>query len=425
MSFSPQMSEFIDTVVNPFNATEPCQIPDGYHHRTICLQDWYDTMSGATSASAGVVVTGQLYIFMIGTNDLAQLGNSTNQTYQIMTMDIDSSNHLNASAAGGLQQLTLANYNTINGAVTGYNDQSSLAIAFRVFSFGMRLLPTVEVITDSSTQAVAQFYAGLMTPQDINTCYNQATNFYNLLRQAEYVQEFQNNSGVSVRLDPFQDELLLKPRSLNSWANKATYDSGTYYFPIIAVRFVNPVTAITDGAVLPIRIEAQIWIDAEIAQPTPIFTRVSPCDLEYSMVTKMISHSTSEYPVVTEGHSFKKFLNVASKISGAVGKVLQTSSSILPGPAGKIVGSIGKGLSVASNIAQEGSKPMRAAIPQGINTFAQQMGPELRQLGNYAVKQYTKRKNKKKRRRQQNFATTWNPNSGAFQTTKKYQKVVR
>lgn len=326
---STHMKDFLDAVTNPFTANKPCQVPDGHAHETICLTDWIDQMSVVLDVDALTQISGIAFMFIVGNNLLAQEAATTSEVgYQVIVMPISNAGNIQTNiGATGLTSYLTANYQTLSGSATGYNDQVSLIDSFRLFGTGLRIWPAIEWVTSSDTPAVSVYYAGLLTPSNVYKSFQNGSNFWNVLRQSEHIQEFANSQGASVRLDPFDQKAFLEMRSWANWTEMISYDTSLMQFPIIACRFTE---SFSNGDVLPIRFMSQHWLEGQLMQPTPIFSSRPPMDLEYSLITRLISNNPVSYPIVVQGHSFKSFMNNVGKLTQIARKAYTSSSKMLP-----------------------------------------------------------------------------------------------
>jgi len=335
-SISEHLAVFLDAVTNPFGATRPAQVPDGYNHHTLCLTDWIDDLSISIDAPTLAVVTGLGFYFMVGQNTLTtDLENgAANPLYTVVVLPLNATGTIQTNNAGtGLGQIYSANYETISGDGTGRNEDLALVTSLRLFGAGLRLWPTIEMITSSDTLAVTNYYGGLMTPQDIKKCNDNGSNFYNILRQSEYIEEFTNSRGITARLDPFNLENYMTMRSIDNWASQDNFDTSLMAFPIVVARFTQ---SIANGDVAPLKFMSQYWLEGQLQQPTPIFTSQAPMDLEFTTITKVVANSPENYPLVVEGHTFKSFLKGVNRVSKLVNTAARVSSSLLPGKYGKL-----------------------------------------------------------------------------------------
>lgn len=354
---SSPMKDFMDAVTNPFGATRPAQVPDGYNHHTICLSDWVDNLSVTVDCPDSAVISGIAFYLMVGQNDLTGqlVFGAEHPLYTIVVMPITSAGLIQSNnSVTGLTHYYSANYSQITGSTTGSNSENSLVDSLRIFGAALRIWPTIEMITSSDTLAVSQYYAGLLTPNTILKCYDTASNFYNVIRQSEYIEEFTNSQGCCCRLDPFGLENFLTMRSLENWQEIQNFDTSLANFPLIVVRFTQNVG---NGDTIPIKLMSQYWIEGQLVQPTPIFTQQAPYDHEFSQICKILANSPETYPIVEKGHSFKSFLKTASKLSGLVSKVANASSHVLPADLARVAKKVsnitGKVSTISGDVAQK------------------------------------------------------------------------
>jgi hypothetical protein len=341
-SMSVPMKDFLDAVTNPFTANRPAQVPDGYNHHTICLQDWIDNLAVTVDAPDLASISGIAFFLMVGNNSLMSfiVNGNDNPLYTVVVMPITANGIIQTNNANtGLTNYYSANYEQITGSAIGHDSELSLVDSFRMFGAGIRVWPTIEMITSSETLAVSQYYAGLMTPTAITKSADLATNFYNIVRQSEYIEEFTNSQGCCVRLDPFSLPNYLEMRSLQNWSEIENFDTSLMEFPLIVVRFTQNVS---NGDTLPIKFMSQYWLEGSLVQPTPIFTSQAPYDMEYPMITKLIANSPETYPLVVQGHSFKSFLKGVGKVGQLVSKAALVSSHLAPAKYTKVLTKVSK-----------------------------------------------------------------------------------
>lgn len=348
---SEPLTAFLDAVTNPFGATRPCQVPDGYNHHTMCLTDWIDALSISINCPTLANISGVAFYFMVGqnelTDDLDNVGTNGDPLYCVVVMPIDSNGIIQTNnAATGLSVLLSANYAQISGDAYGHVSSNALVTCLRLFGAGLRLWPTIEMITSSDTLAVTNYYGGLMCPEDIHKCVNDGSNFYNILRQSEYISEFTNSQGITTRMDPFGLENYMTMRSLDNWGNINNFDTSLMNFPIVVARFTQTVN---NGDIAPIKFMSQYWLEGQLVQPTPLFASQNPFDLEYGTITKIVSHSPDVYPFVVQGHSFKSFLKNVGRVSKLVATTANVSSKLLPQRYANIATKVAK---VATNVNQ-------------------------------------------------------------------------
>jgi hypothetical protein len=146
---------------------------------------------------------------------------------------------------------------------------------------------------------------------------NPGTDVASFARNCKEVQEYPNCEGVTVRYDPFQFEEQLEmynvERIQNSSSAKSSNRTDHIPFPFVLCEFTLPITSsLIDPVAMPIKVFASFWLETELIEPTPIFSTLSPVDLNFDKV-RAIAGNVIEYPVVTQGHSFKSFRQQAAK----------------------------------------------------------------------------------------------------------------
>jgi hypothetical protein len=317
---------FFDAVINPFGAELPAQVPDAYHHLTMCLIDWIDLMSVSLSIpSGGSPAGGVAFMFVAGGNDLTEVSTLAAQTYGIVVMPLNEDGGIMTNSGGTqITMLVPTNYQVINGTGNGQSMVNALVDSFRIFSTGIRLWPTIEIITDSETRAVASYYAGLITPNTVRKAFNDESNFYDVMRQSYYVEMYQNSQGCTVRMDPFDEKRFLDMKTLYNWSNMTSFDTSNIAFPIVAAQFTS--ADYEDGSVLPVRFMSQHWLEGQLVQPTPLLPTPSCNDLNFWTLAQTITDNPKDFPIVVEGHSFPSIVTKTKKFLPLIDKALKDSS---------------------------------------------------------------------------------------------------
>lgn len=350
-------ANFLDSIVDPFNAEDPVQVPDGHNQKTLALQDWIDLEDYELDVPALANIAGVVFSWQIGMNELVGLSVTPNAVYQVIVMPFTEDGIVQTNlAATGLSSIIPDNYQTINGSSNSISTDAALVTSWRNFSTGIRLLPTIELITDSSTTAISSFYGGLIAPIALSKSVNDATNIMGIVRQAEHVQQYSNKFGVSARMDPFNDPGFLKLRTLGNWQSINHIDTGLWLLPIVVCRFT---AVLGDTDTIPVKIQSQHWFDGPLVQPTPIFASLPPFDSNFQLLGRALEKDLVDYPVVTEGNSFGSFLNKAAKFSGVVSNLLDKTSEVLPPRVAKRVKRISKAAKRAQRIANFGQKVVK------------------------------------------------------------------
>jgi hypothetical protein len=233
---------------------------------------------------------------------------------------------------------------------------------FRLFAGGIKVLPQVETVTSTDGNYVTNFWGGTCTPMDVTNImdtvvpeeksmddlvvdmgisdeqYKYRKGMAHIMRKEHNslgvaaagdavqevvrnwsnVQEFPNCEGVTVRYDPFQYEEQLETNTLSSYfigTASNRYNTSNIQFPFVLVKFNE---AVNNDEPYPIRIFANVWLECSLVQPTPIFSSKSPVDANFPLIRSIVS-DTDRFPLVTKGHSFKNFLQMATQFTSDLG----------------------------------------------------------------------------------------------------------
>lgn len=202
-----------------------------------------------------------------------------------------------------------ANYNQIFGVSNqaGY-DTDGLIANMRVINSGIRLWPTIEVVTDSSTLHVAKYYGCQMTPTQLRRTYDSNTTLYTTMKECPEFFETHNAAGITGRLVVSQEGplKLTEINALNNW-NSTNFSTNNYFMPVVVVQFSTTVT-LTDSAevALPFNFMYRTLIEGVLQMPTPILSTRPPYSHDWCKVLKIMSYESSKFPSIVEGHTFKK-----------------------------------------------------------------------------------------------------------------------
>jgi hypothetical protein len=167
---------FLNAVLDPFKALDAARVPDLESSDSLCMRDYFDLFALQSMYTIGNI-SGVMIVLTYGQNDLVtSLGLDNDAAfYQTLILPID--------ATGGDIDATLPfgrnafiNQSTILGMQTdGTCDYSGLAETIRIFAGGIKVLPTIEQITDSSTPAILNMWGGQVTPGELANIIENAT----------------------------------------------------------------------------------------------------------------------------------------------------------------------------------------------------------------------------------------------------------
>jgi hypothetical protein len=201
------------------------------------------------------------------------------------------------------------NYQQIFGTITPNDTQGpwdadlSLINSLRVFSMGLRVLPTIEQVTNTDSTYVSYYIGGQLSSYEIDRCINNNSDIKTIIKNSNDSATYGNNDGATVRYDPFQVENQLAMTPLSALHNVAN-DKSNLRLPCVLMlfsAFIEP----TDS--FPFIVHTQWWMEAILEQPTPIYSSPSPIDPHFESLKAAFSTSGHLYPLVTKGHTLRSF----------------------------------------------------------------------------------------------------------------------
>jgi hypothetical protein len=296
------LKSYLDAVVNPFGADKPVQIPDAQSQNSICLRDAGE-YSGFKNESTETIQGALIWLDYLhnpirnANADLPYLIYSLNVAY------FDENGSLSASVFSFTGNNTVAILGTDGTSQISYD--TSIVSGLRMISMGLKILPVIEQVTDSSQLYVSYYIGGQITPADIEYAIVNGSDIRTIVKSSYCSEVFGNNSGITVRFDPFQKEQLITMLSLSQLKDSSAFNSGDIRFPCVAVQFSQAVTADT---LFPIIIHTQFWMEAIMRQPTPFYSGLPPVDPNFDHAfSTMATSSDKLFPLVTKGHTFTSF----------------------------------------------------------------------------------------------------------------------
>ncbi len=311
---------FVKAVMSPIMADEPAQVPDLESSDTLCLTDYNEVsrpLNNNAASAPGLLVWLRAHESTVYTNLVSPGG----LVYSVCYAFCDANGLLLPNTATGkFDEYVPSNILTIQGGST-ITPNSALVTGLRVFAMGLRILPTVEFVTDTSVTYVVRFTGGQISMQELGSCYANSANVETIIRNSSCAETFANNEGVCSRYNPFQNENQLRMQNLEDCLNTAQSFS-FHKMPAIFMRFS---ANIASGSAAPIIIHARYWLEGVLRKPSPIYAQQSPIDLDYPQIRATLSGCHPEFPLVTKGHSFPAIAQVAlaavkviNEVSGAV-----------------------------------------------------------------------------------------------------------
>jgi hypothetical protein len=205
-------------------------------------------------------------------------------------------------AHGGILKNVAGNFTDFE--LQNVEEIENLCSSVRLTAGAIRILPKVELVTDTTQTYISYAIGGMLTASEI---YNAALNNINIepmLRASPCAEIFGNQEGCSVRYDPFQtvSQLEMVP---NNWLDSDSKPFDNIRMPCIYVVFSQDVPS---GDAYPFLLHGRMWFEGILQQPTPIYASESPVDLAFDEVRGIMSQCRSEFPIVVSGHSFIPFL---------------------------------------------------------------------------------------------------------------------
>ncbi len=331
----PPTLRFVKAVVNPIDADEPATVPDLVQPDSMCLLDT-NQLTRPTNTNAAIASGILIWLRVHESPFYTANAAAGTYTYSLQYAYTDNNGLLLLNSGGKFDEVSPTNLTTSNPSIQGgatITPNSALVTGLRVFSMGLRVLPTIEYVTDSTTTTVLRYIGAQMSMQELGSIVANNINVEVAIASASCTQTYANNQGCSVRYNPFQNENQLRVQSLEDCLNTA--QSFTYYkMPVIFARFSNGIAATTGTS--PLIIHAKYWIEGVIRKPTPIYSRPSDSDILYPMIRTALAGCGSQFPLVTPGHSFPSLLSIgiaaARLVNNVTGGLLNLVEGKKPAP---------------------------------------------------------------------------------------------
>ncbi len=324
LKLNSSTNDFLEVVIDPFGSKKPAQVPDLCQLNSLCLTDYYE-LTSANNYSA-VAISGALFwVDLHYTTFKNSSSNHNGLVYSLNYAPILSTGLLQLSAGNQYASLGTQNQATIIGSQFSIATITALITSLRLMSMGLKVLPTIEQVTNTTVNYITYAIGGQLSMQELGNAYTNGSNIYDLIKNSPCAQVFGNNEGVCVRYDPFQNEQQLNMINLVQ-ANNVSLVWDWYKLPCIAVNFSQSIAA--SGA-MPVIVHSQFWLEACLKQPTPIYSQQSPVDPNYPMIRSIMSGCTAAAPLVTKGHSFPTLTSILPLISKFGAALLRGASDVL------------------------------------------------------------------------------------------------
>lgn len=323
---------FVKAVVNPILAEEAALVPDLEAADSLCLTDYIEIsrpVNGTASAVRGILIwlrvhESDLYTSSVQTSGFVRYIYSLNYAFTdangVMLPD---------SVTGKFYEVVPMNIVKIQGDVEP-SVSLALVTGLRLFAMGLRVLPTVEYVTDSTVNYLVRIIGGQLSMNELYAAKIGSLNVETIIRNSSCAETFANNEGCCSRYNPFQNEQQLRMQSLEDCLNSAQ-SFGFHKMPAIFCQFSNS-TAI--AATAPLILHARFWIHGILRKPSPIYAQQSLADTGYPYLRSKLSGCHPSFPIVTKGHSFPAIGTVAGIAMRILNALAQTY--LTDRPRGKI-----------------------------------------------------------------------------------------
>jgi hypothetical protein len=295
--------QYLDLVVNPISADSPAQVPDLSTDASLISRSQADAAELATIADSNTV--GMFFFLREGWSDLkTAYGGSaagSDDHVSIGYYSVNSTGQLKGTGATSF-------YEGI--AFNNVSDMQDAAASLRLMAGALRILPTIEMVTDTSQRYISFIIGGQLTPMEINAIVSNGTNVVTALKNSPCAETYGNNSGCCARYDPFQDEFLMKYFPGDDLWNYNAYNFNGFRQPCIYAQFSQPLTPLETA---PVILHATVWHEFTVQQPSFLYGQPAPIDLGFDKVRAVMSQCNPTYPIVTKGHSFLTFFATIPK----------------------------------------------------------------------------------------------------------------
>jgi hypothetical protein len=342
-TISKSTLDYLNQVVNPIDVEKPAQVPDLSQLNSICAKAQTDITLVNTLATP---LTGILLFLRHGYSDLWF------NHIDLATANSDAIGYFYVN--GGVLQDTGTPFKFSEIDFDNTLTILSLAAGYRTTACGMRVLPTVETVTDTSLPYISYVIGGQLTPYELESAFNTGAQIEPIIRQSPCSKTYGNNSGMCARYDPFQTDkqLFLLP---TDFGLDPTYRTDAVRVPCIYMKFSQQIAA---AAEFPFIFHSTIWSEITLKLPTPLYSHPSPIDYNWEQIRAIMSTCSEEYPMVVQGHSFSALLAGAPAFISLIKNAISAGSNLF-----QTVRSIRNG-NRASNRMVRPRKPISRKPPQ-------------------------------------------------------------
>lgn len=332
-------SKYLCLVGDPFNCVQIARCPDSKKLPSLVLQDFYRattvSLTGPTADFADGKCYGVLFMLQYGYNAFYSLYAEKN-LYSIYYALIDLNGQLipvNSANPNSIGNLNFTNLQLDAISNIGDGADGGIQTTQRILSAGLQIWPTIELLTNSSTPAMQDIWAGSLSINDVydNFWENNAPDlsFDNYIANLENAVRYTNSMGASVRLNPFSKvfEEFLTPDQ----ATDEAHDTGGILTPFLYAKFSLGISGTVSGDdtlfTIPLELNARIFLEGTVTFPTPLFPTPSPVDPNWETIKAAVNAMPEEImPMTASGHSFKSFLQNTSVFMKFLSRFLRYGS---------------------------------------------------------------------------------------------------
>jgi len=286
--------DYLDMVVNPINCDKPSQVPDLGTEATLVARGQLDlpSISGATGC------IGMLCWIRTGWSDLLNdIGGGVAGSGDITSFEylyVDTSGHLFMPGAV-----------VLGHGITSVDSMQAQSASVRLTAAGLRVLPKIEVVTDTSVPFINFLIGGQLSLLEIYRAFLNSENIVTAIKTSPCAETYGNSTGACVRYDPFQDENQLRfLPGMTYWNNQGIANFDGYRMPCMYIEFSEEIGA---AAHMPAIFHATAWHEITIRQPTFLYGIESPVDVNFPVIRSIMSRCINAYPLVVPGHTFLPF----------------------------------------------------------------------------------------------------------------------
>jgi len=378
-------NNYLDAVVNPLEHTTPTKLPDGINDPTIPMVDYYaasliNVDVGAYAAAPANSIGALVFIsYSVRKNSYTNQGG--NFPYRLLVMPVDS--NLNPILYFGVNTIPSVAYNNANQV-------ANLSKSLRLLAGGIRLTPVTEVVTNVAAQYITKYYGACVASTDIYLYQTGGTTLLSMFEASRFFQEYSNNQGICTRFDPLQYSTQRKFYTAQELGDPEIVNFDKWYNSVIYVEFSQAIAPVLAAGkysyTYPVRIYSKLFLESQLAYPTPIISDNGWLDLKLEE-TIAVTRASDIYPCICSGHTFKSFLSNIKPLHRMATSMLNIASDIVP-----MVKPVAKANQILYDAYSTSKKSPAPSVTKMNNTKSKKTNFRPVQQANKAGK---KRKNKK------------------------------